>query len=84
MKPVKASLHGAKRRFIFGGIAAKCFMRRKPRFIKKRSALPDEALSLRSNMKQLHYCSAMKHSAFASYDERSERMRVFPLVIDPA
>ena len=26
MKPVKASLHGAKRRFIFGGIAAKCFM----------------------------------------------------------
>ena len=34
MKPVKASLHGAKRRFIFGGSAAKCFMRRKPRFIR--------------------------------------------------
>ena len=55
MKPVKASLHGAKRRFIFGGIAAKCFMCRKARFIKISSALTDEAL-LR-NMKQLHFVS---------------------------
>ena len=46
MKPVKASLHGAKRRFIFCGNAAKCFMRRKPRFIYHISplALTDEAL----------------------------------------
>ena len=86
MKPAKASLHGAKRRFMLCGVpqSASCaeVTLHLPHFpappcqMKHCSAFAPqyEATPLRS---------VMKHSAFASYDARYEKMRVFPLVIDP-
>ena len=77
MKPVKALLHGTQCRF----------MQRKLRFIRRQACIiktpfQDEAASFHSAMK--HYSVAlhnMKHFAYAPYDVRKWKMRVYPFAI---